>query len=477
MPAVLSQSRRSLLTAAGAALTRAFGAQAKRHPNILFFFPDQQRHDWVSANKPLGVRTPNLDVVAKNGVRFTRAAVASPLCAPSRACLASGREYPRCGVRNNAQDYPLELPTFYQSLREAGYHVMGCGKMDLHKATEDWGIDGKRFLPEWGFSDGIDNAGKFDAIRSGSIEPRDPYMAYLHRRGLAVTHIEDFKHRIGPASYTNIEPTPLPEEAYCDNWIAANGLHLLRSVPQNKPWFLQVNFTGPHNPVDITRRMERTCRRRPFPQPLESEQYTPERHVSIRQNYTAMVENIDRWLGVYVEELRKRGELENTLIVYSSDHGEMLGDLERWGKSVPYHASVGVPLYISGPGVEHGLVSEALVSHIDLASTFLDLAGAPRLRDTDSRTLRAVLEGKAKTHREFLLSGLDRWRMVFDGRYKLIRGFAHEATDADRNRKAKGPPIEPKPLLFDIKLDSGETRNVAREYPSQLERLSKLLSV
>lgn len=476
MSAAFSPSRRILLTAAGASLARSLTAQARRRPNILLFFPDQQRHDWVSTNKALGLRTPNLDGLAKTGVRFTRVAVASPLCAPSRACLASGREYARCGVRNNTQDYPLDQQTFYQSLREAGYHVAGCGKFDLHKATEDWGIDGRRFLPEWGFSDGIDNAGKFDAIRSGSVEPRDPYMAYLHRRGLAVTHIEDFRHRTGQAGYTNTEPTPLPEEAYCDNWIAMNGLNLLRDVPHGKPWFLQVNFTGPHNPVDITRRMERNCRGRNFPQPVESEQYNAQRHIAIRQNYTAMVENIDRWLGFYLDELRKRGELENTIIVYSSDHGEMLGDLERWGKSVPYQASIGVPLYISGPGVEHGLVSDALVSHIDLTSTFLELTGAPRLRDADSRSLKPLLEGKAKTHREFLLAGLDRWRMVYDGRYKLIRGFPPESADAEKKRKAKSlPPAEPRPLLFDLKLDPGETTNVAREYPSQLERLSKLL--
>jgi len=469
-------SRRHLLSAAGAALTRSLTGQTRRRPNILLFFPDQQRHDWVSANKALGLRTPNLDALAKTGVRFTRAAVASPLCAPSRACLASGREYSRCGVRNNSQDYPLDQQTFYQSLRESGYHVTGCGKFDLHKATEDWGIDGRRFLPEWGFTDGIDNAGKFDAIRSGSVEPRDPYMAYLHKRGLAAMHIEDFRHRTGQASYNNTEPTPLPEEAYCDNWIAMNGLNLLRAVPQGKPWFMQVNFAGPHNPVDITRRMERGCRGRNFPQPVESEQHTAQRHIAIRQNYTAMVENIDRWLGVYLDELRKRGELENTLIVYSSDHGEMLGDLERWGKSVPYQASIGVPLYISGPGVEHGLVSDALVSHIDLTSTFLEFAGAPRLRDADSLSLKPLLEGKAKTHREFVLSGLDRWRMVFDGRYKLIRGFPPETAEAEKKRKAKAPaPAEPRPLLFDLKLDPAETTNVAREYPSQLERLSKLL--
>ncbi|MBI3680032.1 MAG: sulfatase-like hydrolase/transferase [Acidobacteria bacterium] len=468
----LASTRRQFLGSLGAL---APAAQRKRLPNILFFFPDQHRFDWVGGNPDLPVHMPNVDFLARNGVRFTRAIVSSPLCAPSRASLACGREYARCGVRNNGQDYPLEQPTFYQMLRDSGHQVMGCGKFDLHKATHDWGLDGRRFLPEWGFSDGIDNAGKFDAIQSGALEPRDPYMAYLHRRGLAAMHVDDFKRRMQQNSYLNTEPTLLPEEAYCDNWVASNGLELLRAVPSGRPWFLQVNFTGPHNPVDITRRMERLCRRRMFPHPADAEQYSPERHTAIRQNYTAMVENIDRWLGIYLDEVRRRGELDNTLLVYSSDHGEMLGDHERWGKSVPYQPSVGVPLYISGPGVERGIVSDALVSHFDLAATFLDLAGFTKARDMDARSLRPLLEGKARTHREFVRSGLDRWRMVYDGRYKLIRGFETERAPS-RGKGRQGIPAESKMILFDLKIDPEETKNLAREGPDQVERLSKLLS-
>jgi arylsulfatase A-like enzyme len=470
-------TRRNLIALAAASPTFAPALQRRRPPNILFFFPDQHRPDWTGASTRLGIRTAVLDSIALEGTRFSSALCASPLCAPSRATLASGREYGRAGVRNNGQDYPLTLPTFYQSLREAGYHVLGCGKFDLHKATRDWGIDGRRFLPEWGFSDGIDNAGKMDAVASGAQEPRDPYMAYLHSRGLAARHVEDFRRRQSRFSYVNTDPTPLPEDAYCDNWIGANGLALLRSAPAGKPWFLQVNFTGPHSPLDITRRMERGLRTRTFPQPVETTQYTADRHVIIRQNYTAMVENIDRWLGLYLEEIQRRGETANTFIVYSSDHGEMLGDHERWGKSVPYHPAVGIPLYIKGPGVRRNVVSNALVSLIDLAPTFLDWAGAPRLRDTDSFTLRPLLEGKATAHRDHVLSGLDRWRMVFDGRYKLIRGFESRppGTTGQSAGARTAAAAEPPVLLFDRKLDPQERINIARKSPHQVTRLSKLL--
>jgi len=461
-----SLSRRSYLSLSAAAF-----AQRRRPPNILFFFPDQHRADWVGGNPQLPVFTPFLDLVARQGTRLARTTVTSPLCAPSRACLASGREYHRCPVRNNGQDYPLELPTFYQSLREAGYAVLACGKVDLHKATRDWGIDGRRFLPEWGFTAGIDNAGKMDAIASGAVEPRDPYMAYLHSRGLAQMHVEDFRRRSHQQHYTNTDPTPLPEEAYCDNWIAQNGLNLLRAVPAGKPWFPQVNFTGPHSPLDITRRMERPIRGRVFPQPVDSEQYTPERHVAMRQNYTAMVENIDRWLGHYLEEIRKRGETDNTYIVWCSDHGEMLGDHELWGKTVPYQPSVGVPLVMAGPGVRRGVRVDALVSHIDLTATFLDWAGAAPLRDADCRSLRPLAEGRASTHREFVRSGLDHGSMVFDGRYKSVVGYAVQRTKAAKPR----PPADGAMVLFDLKLDPDETSNIIHKVPEEAERLAKLL--
>jgi len=90
------------------------------------------------------------------------------LCAPSRACLAAGKEYDRCGVGSNGDNYPVEQTTFYTLLRESGYHVMGCGKFDLRKPAKSWGcdgkhrVDGKCYLDLWGFSDGIDNGGKLD---------------------------------------------------------------------------------------------------------------------------------------------------------------------------------------------------------------------------------------------------------------------------------------------------------------------------
>ena len=122
-------------------------------------------------------------------------------------------------------------------------------------------------------------------------------------------------------------------------------MNLINSVPVDESWFLQVNFTGPHAPMDITQSMAELYQDEVFPLP-DDDKLPAETHQAIRRNYAAMIENIDRWIGLYLEVLEKRGDLSNTLIVFSSDHGEMLGDHGRWGKGDPYHPSVSVPLVV-----------------------------------------------------------------------------------------------------------------------------------
>ena len=453
-----NKGRRDFLQTAGAVVSTPFGVQGARppQPNILFLFPDEWRYDWVEPANGLNVRTPNLKLLSSQGVRFTQAITPSPLCAPARACLASGKEYGHCRVAGNNVNYPLDQTTFYQLLRSRGYHVMGCGKFDLHKPDLDWGRDGKRLIKEWGFSDGIDNEGKLDAIASfrKNGKPMGPYLAYLEAKGLLQTHIDDFQSRKGHAATF---PTPLPDEVYCDNWITRNGLGMLDAAPRGKPWFLQVNFNGPHSPWDITARMEKAWRSIKFPQPNRCREFTAEEHVKVRQNYAAMIENIDRSAGAFLDKVRERGELANTLIAFASDHGEMLGDHNRWSKSVPYQASVGVPMIVCGPAVRQGVTATIPTTTMDLTATFLDYAGIPVPADMDSRSLRRFVEGNSERLRGHVLSGLGAWRLVMEGRYKYIRGF----DDA--------------PMLFDLRNDPFENENLVTAKPEVAARLAKLL--
>lgn len=433
-------------------------SNSDRRPNILLFLPDQHRPDFIGLNTALPLRTPNLDRLARKGAVFTNAICPSPLCAPSRASLAAGKDYPRCGVVNNDQDYPLDQPTFYQMLRTAGYHVVGVGKFDLHKKSKRHSLDGKAYLQAWGFSDGIDNRGKWDAVNSWDGAPHDPYMAFLHSRGLAELHVQDMQRR-HDRSFT--DPTPLPEDAYCDNWIAENGLRLLKGFPKDRPWFLQVNFAGPHDPTDVTDAMARRWQGTVFPPPHANDQFDTATHTRIRRNYAAMIENIDRHLGRYLDAIEARGELDDTLIVYSSDHGEMLGDHNLWGKSIYYQPSVGIPLVIAGPGVQpHRSFDGPVVLH-DLAATFLDYADLPIPVDMDSRSLRPLLAGMTTQHRPYVISGLVTprlgWYLIFDGRFKWVRETA-------------GPG-----LLFDLENDPWEDHNLAADLPGLAVEMDALL--
>jgi choline-sulfatase len=416
------------------------------------------------------VRTPNIDALAARGVRFPKALCAAPVCAASRACLASGREYGRTGVRGNSDSYPLKQTTFYSLLRGAGYHTMGCGKFDLNKPEHHWNADGKYLLPEWGFSDGLNNAGKMDVIAAAKKAIPEPYALHLKSINLLDVHLEDFRHRSGGPrnAYAYTAPTPLPEEAYADNWVSANGLTLLENAPKDKPWFMQVNWPGPHDPEDITRRMESTVRQLQFPQPFNNTEFSAATHLAIRQNYSAMVENIDRWVGIYLEKLAQRKELDNTLVIFSSDHGEMLGDHNRWGKTLPYHPSASVPLILAGPGIRSGHVHAGPATNLDLPATFLDYAGTPVPQDMDSRSMRPLLQGQTEKHRDVALSGLNNWRLAYDGRHKLITGFS-----ASQGRKSGANAGS---LLFDLQEDPHESTDIAAKSPELVAQLAKSLA-
>ncbi len=468
-----------IATAAGAATAAACstapGPRNVERPNLLFFFPDQHRHDWVGWNPDVPVPTPNLAALRDRGTNFTRAIVNSPVCAPSRACLASAMEYENCGVRGNGDQFPLDHPSYYRLLRYSGYHTMGCGKLDLDKPGKSWNLDGSRYKEPWGFSDLIDNVGKGDGMAAylrDPVGPKDPYYAFLDSLEPPLGRIwaDELKRMRDDREnlwWGETNPVPLPDDAYCDNWIARNGLELLDRKPDGQPWHLVINFVGPHPPNDITESMAARYRGPDrvidgFSQPDHYEgPFSAEKNLAIRQNYGAMIENIDRWLGIYIDYLRERGELDNTIIVYASDHGEMCGDHGRWGKSVPYSASAGVPLVMAGPGIRQGLESNALTSMIDVAATHLDYGEVKPAEGMQGRSLRPLLDSGQYSEREHQRSGLGKWRMVEDQRYKLVVGEIQGLDD--------------KPRLFDREADPTENENIAEAKPGEVERLRKLL--
>ena len=321
-------------------------------------------------------------------------------------------------------------------------------------------------------------------MRRNSMIPQDPYMAFLHGRGLAEEHIADYARRNQEGVWTATFPTTLPDDAYFDNWITSNALTLLDRAPSGKRWYLEVNLQNPHHPWDVTESMHRWYREPAvdFPPPrFNTEDISPETHQEVRRNWAATVEHLDQCLGRLIERVSRRGDLENTVVVFTSDHGEMLGDYNQWQKLSPLQASVGVPLVIAGPGVAATGRDDAPMTTLDLTATFLEWAGLTPGEDLDSRSLVGYLEGGGHRHRDLVFSGLSAWRMVFDGRFKLVRGY-------DPAKRIGGDVFEPMHIPPDLAerlqrdrpqilwdLERGEMDGVSPEFPEVLRRLSTAL--
>jgi len=460
-------------------------------PNFLIFLPDQHRGDWLPYDeaifqkkgmKKLSLKMPNIRGLMDEGITFTNAVTPSPLCAPARACLASGKRYKDCGVKGNYQNYPIHQETYYSKLKNEGYLTAAVGKLDLHKPTHFWGLDGWiEDLGSMGFTQAIDNEGKWDAIfsvirekdekgrvrrvKSENYRPKGPYMKFLSEQDLLNIHINDFMKRFGKKNL-NTEPTPLPDHAYCDNWITDNAIKMLREFPKNKPWHLVVNFTGPHDPWDITKKMKAEYKNISFPAPNKGDEKTIQEEIEVRKNYAAMLKNIDRNIGLILDEVKTRNELENTIIIYSSDHGEMLGDFCSYGKTYPERGSVNIPLIISGPNVSENKNSNALVELQDLHATLLDYAEINYSNLSDSLSLREILEGKKETHREYQVSeldlsevGLEEWILISDGKFKLI---------LENHEKIR---------LYNLEEDPWENHNIAEDNPQIKKRFLKKLDI
>ncbi|MGI6578459.1 MAG: sulfatase [Eubacteriales bacterium] len=432
-------------------------------PNFLFIFPDQHRGDWMPYSQAtldrLGVSdleldTPNLRKIMQQGVAFTHAVTPSPLCAPARACLASGRRYGSCRVESNKVNYDPALRSFYSVLREKGYSVGGVGKFDLNKADLYWGDGHHELLDRIGFTHAFDNEGKFDAIWAYYSESPGPYGKYLGSKGLMDDHAKDMISRLGN---NTDKPTPLPDEVYCDNWVTRNGVEMIHNYPKDKPWFLQVNFTCPHDPWDVTAKMKESHKDSKYPEAAEN----TEEHVNVngvRQNYAAMIENLDRNIGILINAIRERGDLDNTIIIYSSDHGEMLGDHNKYGKSKPEQGSIHVPLVIdaSNFGGMQGVENSTPVEMQDIAETILDYVGESLDTGIGSMSLKPIIDGKIDSVREYCVSELFYanlqglpipWGTVSDGHYKMI----FEVGKSER--------------MYDLLADPFECNNIIGQYP------------
>jgi arylsulfatase len=409
-------SRRRFLQAAAAVSARAASPQAR--PNIVFLMSDSHRFDALGCAGNDIVQTPNLDRLARQGVRFSHTYCQGPLCQPSRASLITGQYLHQHGQTWNDINMNPEWPTLMKSLQQAGYFTAKVGKAHFAGKGSAFPSKDLREIEPWCRRFGLDwLLEEYDRgvhLGAGIITP---FTEYLKSRNLLQTYIAETPH-VGPQSDTRGMYTgkisKLPQEHTQTSFLADRTVEWLRSYKQDKPFFLWVSFIDPHPPVVddarwAARYQDASIPAKPATMPdlpdnawgrylrtwlqfMRTENFTPEGAAEMARHYYGMISLIDQRIGDIVRAIQDRGWDKNTWIFYTSDHGEMLGEHKLVFKNVFYKGSVRVPNIVRPPGGMPGRTVDQLVESIDITATMADIAGA-RMPAAKGRSLAPLVKG------------------------------------------------------------------------------------
>ena len=406
-------------------------SNATRRPNILLITTDQQRYDAMSLHGPTALRTANLDALAAAGTDFSRCYITCPVCIPARRTLLSGLHPDTHGMPGYRDGWDFDPPhTLPGCLRDAGYQTQLVGKLHLHPQRKRFGYD------HMVLSD------------SGNHRPTSPnqahndYTRFLRDRGVAAHSNAHGISGNGRAA----RPWNLDEELHHTSWVAAEAARFFETTRDPScPWFLHVSFVAPHPPlIPPQAYWDRYAHRddlRPHladwapdgdarpgvPPDSAVGPFDPEDIRLAIAGYFGLIHHIDDRIAYVIDRFFEYGNprgKEPTYIVFSSDHGEMLGDHHLFRKSLPYEGSAHVPLFVSGRNVDvpRGRC-DALCGWEDVMPTLLDLAGVTIPDGLDGRSLVPVMRGESAGVREALHGGcMDRtaFRYVVTGRHKYV---------------------------------------------------------
>lgn len=419
---------------ASAAWTRA----AESRPNFLFIYTDDQRYDAMSVvQKEQGekgrfpwFRTPNMDRLAAEGVRFRNAFVVNSLCAPSRAVNLTGRYSHLNGVASNFRPFPVDNVTHATLLRSAGYTTGYIGK---------WHMDSQRERP------GFD----FHASYIGHARYVDPTLV--------------------------VQGEDVPRKGWIDDLSTEYAIEFLRKQKgSGKPWSLVVGFKSPHGPFEPPERaadrfageQARTVPNlnvpaaymgaKPPRPPVDSAATT----VPVNLGYFRCISAVDDCLGRLLESLDTLGFADNTVVIYTSDNGYYLGEHGLGDKRSAYDESLRVPFVVRYPklgAAARGRVVDAMVLNLDLAPSLLDLAGVPVPKEMQGRSWRPLLAG-----------GTASWRQSWFYEYFAEKQKNSRVPDITAVRTADAKLIrycghDEWTELFDLAADPFETRNLYRD--------------
>lgn len=419
-------------------------------PNILLVTTDQQRGDCIGIERSAHpVMTPHMDQLAREGVRFTSAYSDCPMCVPARKTIMTGRCASTHGVANNAakampEQSHLTLPG---RLTSAGYQTHAAGKMHFHPARARSGFERMRLHP-------------------------DDYVNWLERTPYAGTYRG---HGLGG---NEVYPTysAMPAEYTHTRWIVEESIDFLRQRDPEHPFFMWTCFEAPHTPYDPPESYVRLYDGIEAPDPISAEwseteevpfwvrmqrwmhksDLLPEAVVkAARKHYYASITQVDYELGRLFGELKLQGLWENTIILFTSDHGDMLGDHGLFQKSCFYEPSARVPFLLRLPerlsnGYTPGSRMDEAVMLADIYPTLLGLAGCPTDNDAapgrDGINLMS-LSTKTSSRQRWIYGYSD----VQDGMYMTTNGEWKYLYYVCGGREQ----------LFNVEGDPGETTNLA----------------
>lgn len=452
-----------------------------KKPNILLVMTDQHRRDALGCYGNRVVETPNLDWLASEGTLFTSAYSCTPSCIPARASLLTGMDPWNTGILGSGRGQGRMGLGFEHTmpgeLAKAGYHTQGVGKMNFHPQRALNGFH-RTVLDE---SDRVETPGFVS-----------DYDEWFHRNKTGDYGIVD--HGIGWNSWMS-RPYHAPEYMHPVNWTVNESIRFLEKRDPSVPFFLKTSFSRPHSPYDAL----------PYYFELYGGKELPEPHVGdwafihddpreaakpdawrgrrsaeeirrARAGYYGLIHQIDQQIGRLFMTLRKMGEWDNTVIVFTSDHGDMIGDHHLWRKTYAYEGAAHIPLIVRLPkamraAAEAGSVVDRPVCLQDIMPTVLDAAGADIPPTVDGRSLLPLVRGEAAAPwREFVhgehctcYSEEQEMQYLTDGRWKYI-WFPRLDTEQ----------------LFDLRSDPGECTDLSgrEEFGSDLARWrSRLIGI
>ena len=435
-----------------------------KRPNILFIMTDQQRSDTIRALGNRAIRTPVLDSLVQNGTAFTNCYTPAPVCVAARSATITGVAPHLNGCTSNNES-PMQLPSIMQVMQEAGYRTQGIAKMHFNpQADALWGFDSR------------------DISEEGARRPnsRNDFYTYLNENG--------YGHLLEPQGlrsemYYIPQPSQLPAEHHHTTWVADRAIDFLERRDREQPFFLWSSFIKPHPPFESAvpwNRLYRAADMLPPHRPegfnrmlsywnhyqnrykYRDKGYDEMLFRTIKAMYYACISFIDYNLGRILDALGE--DIKNTLILYTSDHGEMLGDYGSVGKRTMLNPAVKIPLIMQAPeSANPGQRIDTSVSLLDIFPTFAAAAGLDLPPPSpDGMDLFAIEAGN--TEREYAYSQFSEGNT---GLYMIAScDLKYIYSAADR-----------KEWLFDLRIDPLETKNWAGNagYHVQLRALRRTL--